>query len=412
MYTPRSVDDILINAESIDSIRTWLLHGDGICVISQEQTGCGVSTLLTLLTETLSDSIEVLHTLDTGTTSKMTVLGQKKVLVIDPLETLLMADQVASRALPSLLANPPVPILIAGFQRRVSFAKLEDMLKKCKHKSITRIHIPPLQSDRVCTYLASLGCSDPQAVWKESGGDLRHSIMSLGNTSIKDRLPDGAEGLHEILSGTSTRSYADLIRVIENDPTIMMDGLFENYVHGTNDPVVCSEVLDAISATDLFHTHQYTTTVHDMTDDIYGVLAGIGYMGIRLNKPIHTFGTVWARENHKYSKVALLKKIMRENAPFMNMENIPHMRHMIYTDPEGQVPRLASSYGDKSIWNVTRLWPQSARLEKYTTSKHASLLQPPQQQDSVNPHRPQQGVQRSKKRKGASHRSSPAKRSL
>jgi hypothetical protein len=404
MYTPRSVDDILINAESIDSIRTWLLHGDGICVVSQEQTGCGVSTLLTLLAETLSDSIDVLQTLDTGTTSTMTVLGQKKVLVIDPLETLLMADQVASRALPSMLANPPVPILISGFQRRVSVAKLEDMLKKCKHKPITRIHIPPLQDERVYTFLASLGCQDPKAVWKESGGDLRHSIMSLGNTSIKDRLPDGAEGLHEILSGTSTRSYADMIRVIENDPTIMMDGLFENYVHGTNDPAVCGDVLDAISATDLFHTHQYNTTVHDMVDDIYGVLAGIAYMGIRLNKPIHTFGTVWARENHKYSKVALMKKIMRENAS-MVPENLPHMRRMIYTDPERQVPRLAASYGDKSIWNVTRLWPQSARLEKYTTSKHASLLQPPADSPAVL-------APAQRKRKATSRRASPAKKSL
>jgi hypothetical protein len=376
MESPKTFDDLLLDRDQIAEVKDWLLHGEGICVLTQEQTGCGVSTMISMLLKTLEDRVHPITCVEHGTNT-MSVLGQKKVMVLDPLECVLM-DQSVSRKVPALLADPKIPILIAGFKRRISIAKLEDMLKKCKSVPIKRLHIEGIRDEDAHRFLASKGCTNPEHVWKESDHDLRHSLMSIQSASIKERLPDGIDGLRELLEGSSTRTYREMVRVIEHDPTIMLDGLYENYIHGIpssgGDMRICDNVLDAIGLSDIFAANRFTSTCYDMQPEVYGTLAGIGYMGLRLRKKIETFGTMWARENHRHSKQALLRKVSLAGA---HKDDLPFIRSMLYQNPETQAPRFAALYGDKALWDITRLWTRSAREMKYTSSRHASLLEGP-----------------------------------
>lgn len=362
---------LLLDREQIDQVRDWLLNGMGILVLTQEQTGCGVSTMISLLLEQLQDKIHTVQVVDAGV-GRMSVLGQKKVIVVDPFESAIM-DQTTSKKIPDLLANPKLPILIAGFKRRIAISKLDDMVKKCKSAPILRLCMRAITDEAAVGYLASLGCKEPQNTWSQSGHDLRHAVLSLCSSHLKEQLPDGIDGLRTVLEGGEERSYADMVRVIEHDPTIMLDGLFENYIHATSDIHTVSNVMDTIGTAEIFAAQRYTSTCHDMQQEVYGTLAGLGFSGLKLKKPIETFGTFWARENHHHSKKALMRRVRVSGT---HADNLPYIRDMLYANPETQAPRLANIYGDKAVWDITRLWSRTARAQKYTSSRHAALIEP------------------------------------
>jgi len=364
-----TLNDLLLDREAVEKVRDWLLHGSGVMVLTQEQTGCGVSTMISLLLDQLQDRVHAIDTTDTGTA--MSVLGQKKVIVLDPFEAVL-GDQTMSKHLATLLTSPKIPILIAGFKRRITISKLEDMLKRCK-STVTRLTVRGIRDDAAHAYLASLGCKDARGVWERSDRDLRHAVLSLRSSHMKEHLPDGIDGLRAVLEGAGDRTYADMVRVVENDPTIMLDGLFENYIGATPDIHVTSTVMDTICAAEIFAAQKYASTCHDMQPELYGTLAGLGFMNLKLRKPIEKYGTYWARENHRHTKKALCRRIAISGA---HAEDLPFIRNMLYADPESQAPKLATLYGEKELWDITRLWTQTARAAQYTSSRHASLIAP------------------------------------
>jgi hypothetical protein len=364
-----NLDQLLLDGEQIREVREWLLNGSGILVITQEQTGCGVSTMTRLLLESLSDKVHGVDVVDHGA-SRLSVTGQKKVLILDPFETYLM-DQTASKKIPELVTNPKIPTLISGFKRRVTFSKLDDMLKK-SNAPITRLCMRAIPDESAVEYLKSIGCTAPKEAWTDSGRDLRHAVLSLRASHVKEQLPDGIDALRTILEGNCQRSYAEVVRVIEHDPTIMLDGLYENYINASTDIHTLSDAMDTICAAEIFASRRYAGTCTDMQPELYGTLAGLAYSGLRLTKRIETFGTFWARENHRHSKKNTLRKVGFSGA---GSEELPFIRNMLYADPETQAPRFAQMYGEKILWDITRLWSQSARAEKYTASRHAAFLQ-------------------------------------
>jgi len=366
-----TLDTLLLDRDQIEQVSEWVLNGSGILVLTQEQTGCGVSTMLSLLLDKLQDRVHAIDVVDAGT-SRMSVLGQKKVIVLDPFESIIM-DQTVGKKIPDLIANPRIPILIAGFKRRITISKLDDMLKKCKSAPVTRLCMRAITDEAAVKYIESLGCQDPATTWTQSGHDMRHAVLSLRASHLKEQLPDGIEGLRAILEGGEGRSYADMVRIIEHDPTIMLDGLYENYINATADIHAASNVMDTICAAEIFAARRYASTCDDMQPEVYGTLAGLGFSGLRLQKPIATFGTFWARENHRHSKKALVRRVDLSGA---TPEDLPYIREMLYTDPGAQAPRLADMYGEKALWDITRLWSRSARAEKYTSSRHAALIEP------------------------------------
>ena len=363
-----TLDDLLLDRDQIQQVREWLLHGTGIMVLTQEQTGCGASSMVALLLDELQDRVHAIESVDAGA-GRMSVLGQRKVILLDPLETVL-GDQTLSKKLPDLIATPRVPILIAGFKRRITVSKLDDLLKKCKSAPVTRLRLRGIPDTIAHAHLAALGCADPKHVWTKSGHDLRHAVLSLRSSHLKEHLPDGTEGLRAVLEGCEGRSYADMVRIVENDPTIMLDGLFENYINAVPDIQAAADVLETLGTAEIFAAQRYAGT-DDIQPEVYGTLAGIGFLngGMTLNKPIEKFGTYWARENHRHTKKNLARGVSMSGA---HPDDLPYIREMLYANPDAQAPRLAALYGEKQVWDMTRLWTQSARAVKYTSSRHAS----------------------------------------
>jgi hypothetical protein len=137
--------DRLVLAESdVAAVVAWIegcRQGD-VLVMTSDGPGIGVSTMLSTI-ERETPSIAYVDAPDGD--SQRTVLGQKKILVIDPLDEY-MTEQSKQKRVTRYLETRPLPIIVTGIRRRVSKAKVDDISRTvAKRQGVTKIHIaaPP-----------------------------------------------------------------------------------------------------------------------------------------------------------------------------------------------------------------------------------------------------------------------------
>jgi hypothetical protein len=312
-----------------------------------------------------------------------TVLGQKKVQVIDPLDEY-MADQAKQKRVTTIFEARKVPIIVTGIRRRVSRAKIDDAFGTVsKRTGVSRLRIPAPQSSRAIGVLTRLGVPDAASVWKAAHGDFRHCLASTrlpeidsthtGETSsttqfVKTTVPDGLEALTCLLS-EPRHTYPDAVRMADGDINLLIDGVFENYTDGTESLDTVGDVLDALTTVDSMQDYIY----HDPSSEfpeISGILGGIEFLPCRVDREITKHGTVWAKENHKYTKAKLYRAITGRG---IHPDTIAWIRDMVCRHPTTEAPRLAAAYGADTIWSATRLWMKSASRAGYTKARHESL---------------------------------------
>lgn len=370
-----AVSDLLIAPESVQAVQSWLdeCRPGHVLVITSASPGCGVTTMLASLDRARSD-VAMYRDEPLGS-GWFTVLHQKKIQVIDPLDEY-MADQSKQKHVTSIIEQRRVPIIIMGIRRRVSRAKIDDAFGTIsKRKGVTRLHIPAPETDRAVSILGRLGIENAKGVWDACRGDFRHCLASTQMPDstdparfVKTTFPDGLEALTCLL-GPPQHTYPDAVRMTDGDVNLLIDGVFENYTDGVASIEDAGSVLDALEAVDSMQEYIY----HDPSSEfpeLSGILAGIEFLPVHVQRDITKHGTVWAKENHKYTKAKLYRGI---TARGIHPETIAWIREFVCHHPATQAPRLAEAYGASTIWNASRLWMKTASRASYTKARHESL---------------------------------------
>jgi hypothetical protein len=373
-------DRLVIAEADVATVADWVDHcrqGD-VLVITSDGPGIGVSTMLATI-ERETPSIAYVDDAPDGD-SRQTVLGQKKILLIDPLDEY-MVEQSKQKRVTRHLETRPLPIIVAGIRRRVSKAKVDDMSRTvAKRQGVTTIHIATPPRERALEALRQCGVETPETFWDASGGDFRHcleawSMSKIGegdtpSSFVRDGIPDGIEALTTLLS-TPTQSFPDAVRMADGDINLLVDGVFENYLDGIESVDQSHDILDILHMCDAMQYHVY----HDPSSEfpeIGGLLAGVEFLPCRVTKRITKHGTIWANENHRYTKAKLIRYLGIRGIDYATAASI---RGMVCQDQHTQAPRLAAAYGDQVVWNATRLWMKSAAAVGYTKTRHAALTQ-------------------------------------
>jgi hypothetical protein len=364
-----SLDTLLLDPDFIENVVSWIKTAhEGVLLIHQSQVGAGVTTMLDLLEEQIQ-TVSFLHTLDIGS-GKINVIGQRKILVLDPFDCDIV-DATRMKKIQTIIDGRLAPIIIAGFHRRGTLAKLSTILKK---SIVTDIRVPKIDDTRAVEYLQTLGHPDATTAWKRSGGDLRSCIESLSIGDVRERLPDGVDALRTLLS-TPDRPFSDMCRVAEGDSTIMIDGMFENYIHAVDndDLVSVSNALEIIEKCDGLQTLMYRYPNIEVHDQIAALVAGVSSTcNVNSTKPIEKYGTVWARRNHAIVKAGVQKSVSMEG---LHPDTIPFIRDMLFRGGDRAVQTLQDIHPD-TLWKITTLWPRGQKKALYTKKKHQQKFSP------------------------------------
>jgi len=379
--------DLVIDQTDVQTVERWLESAERghVLVITSESPGCGVSTMLRVLARHMSDRLALLYDEPLGFGTH-TVLGHKKVLVLDPLDEFVM-DQTKQRRALSMVEERRIPIVITGIRRRVSMARVSDMFGTvAKKEGVTFLHIPTPDRTRALEALAKHGVPNAEQVWDASAYDFRHCLAaaSVPNdgpddtpvSRLRSCIPDGLDALKRLLqSPRPGDTFADAMRMAEGDVNLLIDGVFENYTRGIVDDSSSNfetihAVLDILSACD--HLQHYV--FHDPSSEfpeIGAMLGGVQFLSVDIGSAnVKKHGTVWAKENHKHTKKKLLRLLTSHG---IHPDSIPYIRSIVCTDPSTQAPRLAKAYDPSIVWNATRLWMHRVRGSGYTKARHDAL---------------------------------------
>lgn len=378
-YIPR--DRLVIAESDVATVADWVIgcrKGD-VLVITGDGPGIGVSTMLSTIEHETPSIAYVTDAPDSD--SVRTVLGQKKILIIDPLDEY-MAEQSKQKRVTRYLDTRPLPIIVTGIRRRVSKAKVDDISRTvAKRRGVTTVHISTPPRDRAIDALKRCGVEDAGALWDASGGDFRHcleawSMSQVGNHDasatpfVRDMIPDGLDALTTLLSAPS-QSYPDAVRMADGDISLLVDGIFENYLSGIESVHASSDILQILQMCDTMQCHVY----HDPSSEfpeIGGLLAGVEFLPCCVATRLTKHGTIWANENHRYTKAKLIRYLGIRGIDYTTAAAI---RGMVCHDQRAHAPRFADAYGDQVVWNATRLWMKTAAGAGYTKSRHAALTQ-------------------------------------
>lgn len=381
--------DLVLDPRHVDTVAQWMdtcRPGD-VLVLTNDSPGCGITTML----ETLErENAAVTYVMDCSGFGTRSVLGEKKILLIDPFDEY-MVDQTKQKRAIQYVHTRDLPIIVAGIRRRVSKAKIDDAFGTVvKRKGVTYVHIETPSRERALRCLERHGVDNADRVWDASGGDFRHCIQSasmqqrtpsqretgctVSNTTqfVRDAVPDGIEALSTLLS-TPTQSYKDAVRMVDGDIHLLLDGVYENYTKGITSLDTAGEILDVLERCDTFQNYIY----HDPSSEypeIAGILAGIEFVPCCVTTPITKHGTIWAKENHRYTKAKLMRTMKSRG---IDIETAGHIRSMVCRDPRVQAHRLAKAYGSQVVWNATRLWMKSAAAAGYTKKLHEDVIRSP-----------------------------------
>ena len=354
---------IALDPQFVASVESWLTSGDAggrVLVLSQSQTGSGVSSMLHRL-QSRHDASFVYVSCGTHS-SKRTVLMQRKIMLLDPPDEEFL-DPARTAALARLIETPDIPIVIAGFKRRSIVAKLNAMLKKCTGH-VVRMEVPPLE-DAVALAVLFRDADDRgiprdriERAWHRTH-DLRHCLETISSRSadVREILPDGTEGLRAILQPTTSTSwtFTDRCRIAEGDQTIMVDGSFENYWNGLDSIEDASDVMEALCVADRLQACSFSNPTFDPSSLTASLVAGLSTHHVNVKGQIRTFGTVWARQNHQVVKRRQLAKLRG-----MDVDTAAYIRSMVTSSPE-RLRETADDLGGDEVWTVLKLWPATSK---------------------------------------------------
>ena len=376
----------LLNPSRVQAVRDWMQHATrGLLVLTAAQRGCGVTALLDALVKELSIDPLWLHQpiraargfLDDGTKNARTALGMKKILIIDPFDSVCTESTCATDVTEFLKRGlSRVPVIIAGHHLRVHRAKVQDILKKLDAAHVQCIHFPALDDAAV---VAALGGGDAaKTAWETSGKDLRNCIQALhfsaSGTCVKAARYDGFDAITRMITEDAV-TLREAAGLVEGDENMIAGGLFENYPLWSS-MGASRRISENMSVADVFESAMYGRCLWGLTGP-----RGVCIAGVAVETPTTTpaaplpimdkYGTVWSRENNKRTKEKIVHAV-RMAFPHISVEDIAGIRAVLAAaverDDRETMRAFAETYGDHTVLAIMRLWKT-----KYTIAQHKRL---------------------------------------
>jgi len=310
----------------VEDFRAWLNDGVPDAGFVSGGTGSGITTLLkTVLKESDIDSHHVDHMaknftelLEDSTKISTSIQGKKIVVVIDGVDSTAVGKRLLGIITDHVKSSGKRKIVCVGHREKKSSSN--DFAKKWTIFDI------PTPSDKVIfeklKHISQGRVSDvviAKIVKQTPAGDVRSCINSLEmqilNPSEKidavDVFVDGMDGIEYIFQNDEN-SFEKLFKIYEQEPWMIKNGAFENYLKFFTSINTISRIADSLSISDsLFDYPDVDITYPECAFAVGGIKLATKTKKAVISK----FGTLWSKKNNQKINANKLKNIaekMRE----------------------------------------------------------------------------------------------------
>lgn len=336
----------------VEDLRAWLNDGMIDSGFVSGGTGSGITTLVkTILDESNIDPHHVDHMAKNFTelledTNKISrsIKGKNIVVVIDGVDSTAVGKRILGIITEHVKSTGKHKIVCIGHREKKSssneFAKKwtifdipipkdEIIFEKLKNISKGRV------SEIVITKI----------VKQTPAGDIRSCInaleMQLMNPSDKidsvDTFVDGMDGIEYIFQNDEN-SFEKLFKIFEQEPWMIKNGAFENYLKFFTSINVVSRIADSMSISDSLFDYPDM----EMTYPECAFTVGDIKMATKTKKATITkFGTLWSKTNYQKINAKKHKNIaekMREKGGLdMPSVDLGYLRNILQNDYSGEI---------------------------------------------------------------------------
>ena len=344
---PKSSHENASYCPMVEDLRAWLNDGNTDAGFVSGGTGSGITTMIkTILEESDIDPHHVDHMAsnftelleDTGKISK-SIQGKKIIVVVDGVDSTAVGKRILGLIAEHAKTSGKHKFVCIGHREKKSssneFAKKwvvfdipvpsdEVIFEKLKHISQGRV------SDVV---IAKIVKQNPT-------GDVRACINSLEmqilnpseQVDCMDAFIDGMDGIEYIFENDENR-FEKLYKIFEQEPWMIKNGAFENYLKFFTSINVVSRIADSMSFSDSLFDYPDT----DLTYAECAFTVGDIKLATKTKKAAITkFGTLWSKTNYQKINAKKHKNIaekMREKGSLdMPSVDLDYLRDVIRND--------------------------------------------------------------------------------
>ena len=331
----------------IEDFRTWLNDGVADSGFVSGGTGSGITTLLkTILRESDIDPHPVDHMAKNFTelledTNKITrsVQGKKIVVIIDGVDSTAVGKRILGLIAEHVKSGGKHKFVCVGHREKKSTSN--DFAKKW-----VIFDIPVPNDDVIFEKLKNISqgrVSDvvvAKIVKQTPSGDMRSCINSLEmqilNPSDKidsvDMFVDGMDGIEYIFQNDEN-SFEKLFKIFEQEPWMIKNGAFENYLKFFTSIDVVARIAESMSISDSLFDYPDM----EMTYPECAFTVGDIKLATKTKKAAITkFGTLWSKTNYQKINEKKHKNIaekMRETGSLdMPSTDLDYLRDIVRKD--------------------------------------------------------------------------------
>ena len=344
---PKTSYDNVSYCPMVEDFRAWLNDGVADSGFVSGGTGSGITTLIkTILKESDIDPHHVDHMAKNFTelledSNKITrsIQGKNIAVIIDGIDSSAVGKRILGIISEHVKSNGKHKIVCIGHREKKStsndFAKKwavfdipipeDDVLfEKIKHISQGRV------SDVVIAKI----------VKQNPSGDIRSCINSLEMQILNpsdqiDAVDEFVDGMHgiEYIFKNDENSFEKLFKIFEQEPWMIKNGAFENYLKFFTSIDVVARIAESMSISDSLFDYPDA----DMTYPECAFTVGDIKLAVKTKKAAITkFGTMWSKTNYQKINAKKHKNIaekMRENGSLdMPSVDLDYLRNVVRND--------------------------------------------------------------------------------
>ena len=344
---PKTSYDNVSYCPMVEDFRAWLNDGVADSGFVSGGTGSGITTLIkTILKESDIDPHHVDHMAKNFTelledSNKITrsIQGKNIAVIIDGIDSSAVGKRILGIISEHVKSNGKHKIVCIGHREKKStsndFAKKwavfdipipeDDVLfEKIKHISQGRV------SDVVIAKI----------VKQNPSGDIRSCINSLEMQILNpsdqiDAVDEFVDGMHgiEYIFKNDENSFEKLFKIFEQEPWMIKNGAFENYLKFFTSIDVVARIAESMSISDSLFDYPDA----DMTSPECAFTVGDIKLAVKTKKAAITkFGTMWSKTNYQKINAKKHKNIaekMRENGSLdMPSVDLDYLRNVVRND--------------------------------------------------------------------------------
>ena len=344
---PKTSYDNVSYCPMVEDFRAWLNDGVADSGFVSGGTGSGITTLIkTILKESDIDPHHVDHMAKNFTelledSNKITrsIHGKNIAVIIDGIDSSAVGKRILGIISEHVKSNGKHKIVCIGHREKKStsndFAKKwavfdipipeDDVLfEKIKHISQGRV------SDVVIAKI----------VKQNPSGDIRSCINSLEMQILNpsdqiDAVDEFVDGMHgiEYIFKNDENSFEKLFKIFEQEPWMIKNGAFENYLKFFTSIDVVARIAESMSISDSLFDYPDA----DMTYPECAFTVGDIKLAVKTKKAAITkFGTMWSKTNYQKINAKKHKNIaekMRENGSLdMPSVDLDYLRNVVRND--------------------------------------------------------------------------------